>query len=119
LHPAPPGIIIGVYHKGKKKDEKMLDAIKKLFRRKHTTPSPVGNGVEERSPLRIEGVKPALLTPEPDDAELAAQALLESLCDVRSKMEDVRGEYYNLAGQRVAQPTKGIYISNGKKVTVK
>lgn len=39
--------------------------------------------------------------------------------DVRSKMEDVRGEYYNLAGQRVAQPTKGIYISNGKKVIVK
>ena len=38
--------------------------------------------------------------------------------DVRSKMEDVRGEYYNLAGQRVAQPTKGIYISNGKKVIV-
>ena len=39
--------------------------------------------------------------------------------DVRSKMDDVRGEYYNLAGQRVAQPTKGIYISNGKKVIVK
>jgi hypothetical protein len=39
--------------------------------------------------------------------------------DVRSKMDDVSGEYYNLAGQRVAQPTKGIYISNGKKVIVK
>ena len=26
------------------------------------------------------------------------------------------GEYYNLAGQRVAQPTKGLYIVNGKKV---
>ena len=25
-------------------------------------------------------------------------------------------EYYNLAGQRVAQPTKGLYIVNGKKV---
>ena len=39
--------------------------------------------------------------------------------DVRSKMEEVSGVYYNLAGQRVAQPTKGIYISNGKKVIVK
>ena len=39
--------------------------------------------------------------------------------DVRSKMEDVRGEYYNLAGQRVANPTKGLYIVNGKKVIVK
>jgi hypothetical protein len=37
--------------------------------------------VEERSPLRIGGVKPAPLTPEPDDAELAAQALLESMAN--------------------------------------
>ena len=31
----------------------------------------------------------------------------------------VNGEYYNLAGQRVAQPTKGLYIVNGKKVVIK
>lgn len=30
-----------------------------------------------------------------------------------------RGEVYNLAGQRVAQPTKGLYIVNGKKFVVK
>ena len=29
------------------------------------------------------------------------------------------GEIYNLAGQRVAQPTKGLYIVNGKKIVVK
>ena len=29
------------------------------------------------------------------------------------------GEFYNVAGQRVAQPTKGLYIVNGKKVVVK
>ena len=29
------------------------------------------------------------------------------------------GEFYNLAGQRVAQPTKGLYIVNGKKYIVK
>ena len=28
-------------------------------------------------------------------------------------------EFYNLAGQRVAQPTKGLYIVNGRKVIVK
>lgn len=39
--------------------------------------------------------------------------------DVRCKTEDVRGEYYNLNGQRVAQPTKGLYIVNGKKVIIK
>ena len=41
------------------------------------------------------------------------------IADVRGKMEDVRGEYYNLAGQRVAQPTNGLYIVNGKKVILK
>ena len=31
----------------------------------------------------------------------------------------VKGEYFNLAGQRVAQPTKGLYIVNGRKVVMK
>ena len=29
------------------------------------------------------------------------------------------GQYFNLAGQRVANPTKGLYIVNGKKVIIK
>ena len=41
------------------------------------------------------------------------------VADVRGKMADGRSEYFNLAGQRVAQPTKGLYIVNGKKVVVK
>ena len=39
--------------------------------------------------------------------------------EVRGQMEEVIGEYYNLAGQRVANPTKGLYIVNGKKIIVK
>lgn len=35
------------------------------------------------------------------------------------KTQKVAGEYFNLAGQRVAQPTKGLYIVNGKKVVIK
>ena len=35
------------------------------------------------------------------------------------KVEKANNEYFNLAGQRVAQPTKGLYIVNGKKVIVK
>jgi hypothetical protein len=31
----------------------------------------------------------------------------------------VNGQTYNLAGQRVAQPQKGLYIVNGKKVIIK
>ena len=42
-----------------------------------------------------------------------------SVADVRSKMSDVRGDYYDLQGRKVAEPTKGLYIVNGKKVIVK
>ena len=35
---------------------------------------------------------------------------------VSTKPSTTNGQYYNLAGQRVAQPTKGLYIVNGKKV---
>ena len=38
--------------------------------------------------------------------------------NVESSKLDVEG-FYNLAGQRVAQPTKGLYIVNGKKVIIK
>ena len=31
----------------------------------------------------------------------------------------VNSEFYNLNGQRVAQPTKGLYIVNGRKVIIK
>ena len=31
----------------------------------------------------------------------------------------IKGVYYNLAGQRITAPTKGLYIVNGKKVLVK
>ena len=39
--------------------------------------------------------------------------------EVRSKMSEVRGEYFDLQGRMVAQPTKGMYIVNGKKVVIK
>ena len=54
---------------------KLTDIIKKYFTRKHSVPLSAG----EMFPLRIEGVRPAPLTDTPDDAELAAQALLESM----------------------------------------
>ena len=39
--------------------------------------------------------------------------------EVRGQKEEVKGEVYNLAGQRVANPTKGLYIVNGRKVVIK
>lgn len=41
------------------------------------------------------------------------------MSDVRSKISDVRSDYYNLSGQRVQKAAKGLYIVNGKKVLVK
>ena len=41
------------------------------------------------------------------------------IADVRSKKENVSGNIYNMAGQRVSKATKGLYITNGKKFVVK
>ena len=38
---------------------------------------------------------------------------------VRGLTEDGRGDIYDLQGRRVTNPTKGIYIVNGKKVIIK
>ena len=54
-----------------------------------------------------------------------ARALTFEFDDNTTAIEAVKtqkianGEYFNLAGQRVAQPTKGLYIVNGKKVIIK
>ena len=39
--------------------------------------------------------------------------------DAAKASQKMNGEFFNLAGQRVAQPTKGLYIVNGKKVIMK
>ena len=39
--------------------------------------------------------------------------------DANGEINVMDGAVYNLAGQRVAHPTKGIYIVNGKKVLIK
>lgn len=41
------------------------------------------------------------------------------LNEVRVQKKDVRGEYFDLQGRKVTNPTKGLYIVNGKKVIVK
>ena len=39
--------------------------------------------------------------------------------ELDGQTEDMNGTFYNLAGQRIANPTNGIYIVNGKKVIIK
>lgn len=41
------------------------------------------------------------------------------IANISSEKEVKNGAFYNLAGQKVAQPTKGLYIMNGKKVIIK
>ena len=41
------------------------------------------------------------------------------VAEVKAQGENARCEFFNLAGQRVAQPAKGLYIVNGKKVIIK
>lgn len=50
----------------------------------------VFNKKQEPKPLRVEGVKPAPMTAEPDDAEIAAQALLEKMSEVKGARKDHR-----------------------------
>ncbi|MCH5307372.1 MAG: hypothetical protein J1E37_04770 [Prevotella sp.] len=38
---------------------------------------------------------------------------------IQTNNEAKNNVFYNLAGQRIAQPTKGLYIVNGKKVVIK
>ena len=42
-----------------------------------------------------------------------------AISTVKAEKTVAAGEYFNLAGQRVAHPAKGLYIVNGKKVIVK
>lgn len=39
--------------------------------------------------------------------------------EVIGKKEEARGDFFDLQGRKIAQPTKGLYIMNGKKVIVK
>ena len=61
-----------------------MKIFKNVFRRKEN-PDP--------QPLRIQGIAEAPMTPEPDDAELAAVALLDLMCDVRGEKKDTEGKH--------------------------
>jgi hypothetical protein len=48
-----------------------------------------------------------------EDGEITGIEAIEGMKNVEN------GKFYNLNGQQVAQPTKGLYIVNGRKVVVK
>ena len=81
-----------------------MNFIRRIFNRKVFR----GHGQREPKPLRIEGVKTPM-TPQPDDAELAAQALLESLAQKPRKAKDRpepgqgTPEYYRQLSEKIRQ----------------
>ncbi len=64
-----------------------------------------------RAYLTAGGGAPSLRIIFPEDGDVTG---IESV-----KAAEAKGEFFNLAGQRVAQPAKGLYIVNGKKVIFK
>ncbi len=62
----------------------------------------------------------AYLTIESSDARaISFDDVITEIDDVKGWDEVLNGTFYNLAGQRVDNPTYGIYIVNGKKVIIK
>ena len=54
-----------------------------------------------------------------DDLEISSEAVDTGVEKVETPEQEGRYEIYTLQGVRVAQPTKGVYIKNGKKFIVK
>ncbi len=54
-----------------------------------------------------------------EDAVMYNSGGATAISRVEARQKAANGEFFNLSGQRVAQPTKGLYIINGKKVVVK
>lgn len=51
--------------------------------------------------------------------DITIDGISTSIDTAREVQQTGDGIFYNLAGQRVAQPTKGLYIVNGKKIIIK
>lgn len=83
-----------------------MNFIRRIFNRKVFR----GHGQREPKPLRIEGVRTEM-TPQPDDAELAAQALLESMSDGGRRKHSKNSqlpkqgtpEYYRQLSEKIRQ----------------
>jgi hypothetical protein len=74
------------------------------------------------SGTQVNGNKAYLLydaTTTPANAFTVSFGDITGINGVSNATEEANGVYYNLAGQRVNHPTKGVYIHNGKKLIVK
>ena len=101
-------------------------SVLKVFRAKNAegqnfttddTPLAVGEKVTVRGQLQ-KYVKNGVTTPEvATNGKVIARSTLTAINTVKATYE--QGVVYNLQGQQVMQPTKGLYIINGKKILLK
>jgi hypothetical protein len=64
--------------------------------------------------LHLESAPGARLEIVLDDEDVTA---IE--CVAKDQHSIANGQFFDLQGRKVAQPTKGLYIVNGKKVVIK
>ncbi len=77
-------------------------------------------GTADEAARTVPAGKAYLLASDMPAPELALDfGDVTGIADIRSKMEEVRGDIFDLQGRKVAQPTKGLYIQNGRKVILK
>lgn len=83
-----------------------------------------GNPVFRKSSGGVLGANKAYLDISTDAASRELNITFDdnnttAITTMQNSQSNMHNEYYNLSGQRVAQPTKGLYIVNGKKVIIK
>ena len=78
-------------------------------------------GAENGAAFALAANKAYMAVPEAQAARgfSFADDMTTSISATLMNNETMNNEYYNLNGQRVANPTKGLYIVNGKKMVVK
>ncbi len=84
--------------------------------------NPLKFGVFDPDEVAIPGNKAYLRVSTSTARELIAvfdDDEITGIGDVRNNITDNKGDFYNLNGQKVLNPTKGLYIVNGKKVIIK
>ncbi len=67
----------------------------------------------------IKGMRAYFEVPVNADARLMIDDETTVINNVRGKIADGRSDIYNLNGQKVLNPTKGLYVVNGKKMVIK
>ena len=67
----------------------------------------------------IKGMRAYFEVPVNADARLMIDDETTGINNVRGKIADGRSDIYNLNGQEVLNPTKGLYVVNGKKMVIK